>query len=346
MKKIILLISLCLLAACHDSPKISKGKPKVKSAKYGIVIHGGAGYITKSGLSDSLQEAYHQKLEEAIKRGHLVLENGGTAMEAVQKSINILENSPLFNAGKGGVLNANGEVEMDASIMNGENKNAGAVAGVQRIKNPINLARDIMINSPHVMLSGTGAEAFAIDQGYDLLDKSYFITAKSQRALEAVQKRQSSKISKVDATFIQNRKFGTVGCVALDQDGNLAAGTSTGGMTNKKWGRIGDSPVIGAGTYANNETCAISATGHGEYFIRNVVAYDISAMMAYKGISLKQAAQQVIQKKLAALGGEGGIIGIDQKGNMVAEFNTPGMFRAQMNSKSEIKIEMFGKGVD
>lgn len=346
MKKVVLLLSLCFLVACHDSPKISKGKPEAKPPKYGIVIHGGAGHITKSGLSDSLQTAYQQKLEEALKRGHQVLKNGGTAMEAVQKSINTLENSSLFNAGKGSVLNANGEVEMDASIMNGKTKNAGAVAGVQRIKNPINLAKDVMINSPHVMLSGVGAEEFAVDHDYDLMDKSYFITAKSQRALEAVQQRESSKVSQADATFIQNQKFGTVGCVALDQDGNLAAGTSTGGMTNKKWGRIGDSPVIGAGTYANNETCAISATGHGEYFIRNVVAYDISAMMAYKGISLKQAAQQVIQKKLAALGGEGGIIGIDQKGNMVAEFNTPGMFRAQMNSKSEIKVEMFGKGGD
>ncbi|MFN2262237.1 MAG: isoaspartyl peptidase/L-asparaginase family protein [Psychroflexus sp.] len=346
MKKIVLLICLCFLAACHDSPKISKGNTETKKPKFAIALHGGAGHITKPNLSDSMQSAYKNKLEEAIRRGHHVLENGGSAMEAVQKTINILENSPLFNAGKGGVLNANGEVEMDASIMNGKTKNAGAVSGVQRIKNPINLARDVMINSPHVMLSGAGAEEFAIDQDYELMDPSYFVTDKSQRALKAVQNKSNNKVSLTEERFIQNEKFGTVGCVAMDQDGNLAAGTSTGGMTNKKWGRIGDSPIIGAGTYANNETCAISATGHGEYFIRNVVAYDISALMAYKGISLQQAAQQVIQKKLADLGGEGGIIGIDNKGNMIAEFNTPGMFRAQMNSKSELTIEMFGKGGD
>jgi beta-aspartyl-peptidase (threonine type) len=251
-----------------------------------------------------------------------------------------MEDSPLFNSGKGAVLNADGIAELDASIMDGKTRNAGAISGVQHIKNPINLAFKVMEESDHVMLSAAGAEDFAKLNGLEFVENSYFITDNRKKALEA-SKAKEQGVSNGNKFFLSNEKFGTVGCAALDQDGNLAAGTSTGGMTNKKYGRIGDSPIIGAGTYANNKTCAISATGHGEYFIRGVVAYDISALMEYQGISLEQAAKRVIQKKLTDMGGTGGIIGIDNKGKMVMEFNTPGMFRASKTMKGETIIKMY-----
>lgn len=339
MKKSILLLVSLLLIACHDSPKLSKEKDNVKTPKFGIVIHGGAGVIKKENMTDSLQKAYEEKLQEAIDVGHKILSKGGSALEAVQKTINVMENSPLFNSGKGAVLNADGIAELDASIMDGKTKNAGAISGVQHIKNPINLASKVMTESEHVMLSASGAEEFAKLHDLEFVENSYFITERRKKALESSKAREQGVTS--NEFYLSNEKFGTVGCAALDKEGNLAAGTSTGGMTNKKYGRIGDSPIIGAGTYANNKTCAISATGHGEYFIRNVVAHDISAMMEYQGISLKQAAQRVIQKKLTDLGGTGGIIGIDSKGKVVMEFNTPGMFRATKNMKGETVIKMY-----
>ena len=339
MKPITLLLISLILIACHDSPKLSKEKDLPKTPKFGIVIHGGAGVIKKENMTDSLQKAYEEKLQEAIDVGHKILSEGGTAIEAVQRTINIMENSPLFNSGKGAVLNAEGIAELDASIMDGKTKNAGAISGVQHIKNPINLAFKVMEESSHVMLSAQGAEEFAKLHQLEFVDNSYFMTERRKRALEASKAREKGVSS--NEFFLSNEKYGTVGCAALDQNGNLAAGTSTGGMTNKKYGRIGDSPIIGAGTYANNKTCAISATGHGEYFIRNVVAYDISAMMEYQGISLEQAAKRVIQKKLTDLGGTGGIVGIDKKGNVVMEFNTPGMFRATKNVKGETEIKMY-----
>lgn len=339
MKYSILLLVSLLVLSCHDSPKLSKEKNVVRAQKFGIVIHGGAGVIKKENMTDSLQKAYEEKLDEAISVGHKILADGGTALEAVQKTINVMENSPLFNSGKGAVLNANGIAELDASVMDGKTKNAGAISGVQHIKNPINLAYKVMNESDHVMLSASGAEDFAKLHDLEFVDNDYFITERRRKALESSKAREQGVSS--NEFYLSNEKYGTVGCAALDQEGNLAAGTSTGGMTNKKYGRIGDSPIIGAGTYANNKTCAISATGHGEYFIRGVVAHDISAMMQYQGISLEQAAKNVIQKKLTDMGGTGGIIGIDNKGKVVMEFNTPGMFRATKNMKGETEIKMY-----
>jgi beta-aspartyl-peptidase (threonine type) len=255
-----------------------------------------------------------------------------------------MEDSPLFNAGKGAVFTHEGSNELDASIMDGATLNAGAVAGVKHIKNPIDLARDVMQKSEHVMLYGAGAEEFAKTLGYKLMDTSYFYTKNRYESLQRVLEKEKSKNEKkvsFEDSYIKNSKFGTVGCAALDKHGNLAAGTSTGGMTNKRWNRIGDAPIIGAGTYANNKTCAVSSTGWGEYFIRSVVAYDISALMEYKGMTLQEAASEVIQKKVPALGGDGGIVAIDKDGNLAMEFNTAGMYRATMNSEGELIIKIY-----
>lgn len=355
MKKIFLLLSFIFAFSCNDAPE-TVGEPivaeeelskEINSENFGIVIHGGAGTILEENMSDSLEAAYRAKLEEAIRTGHEVLAAGGTALEAVQRTINVMENSPLFNSGKGAVFTNEGTNELDASIMDGQTLMAGAVAGVTTIKNPINLAYEVMVNSPHVLLYGDGAEEFAREQGFEMIDPSYFYTERRFQSLQrvkAAEKRKKEEENNEMAfydPFIKDSKFGTVGCVALDKNGNLAAGTSTGGMTNKKWNRIGDSPIIGAGTYANNETCAISSTGWGEYFIRGVVAYDISAMMEYGGKSIEEAAEIVIQEKLTEMGGTGGIIGIDAEGNMVAEFNTAGMYRAFMNDEGDLEIGIY-----
>lgn len=358
MKKIFLLFSLSLFLACNisiekdseknESPEAEKVQDSI--GNFGIVIHGGAGTILKENMSDSLEQAYKAKLEEAIRTGHEILANGGTAIEAVQRTINIMENSPLFNAGKGAVFTNDGKNELDASIMEGETLNAGAVSGVTTVKNPINLAWEVMENSEHVMLSGKGAEQFAKERNLEIVDPKYFYTENRFKSLERLKARDSekteldhdSKTAFVDP-FIKDSKFGTVGCAALDKNGNLAAGTSTGGMTNKKWGRIGDAPIIGAGTYANNKTAAISATGWGEFFIRGVVAYDISAMMEYKGMSLAEAAKEVIQNKNPELGGNGGIIAIDRNGNVSMEFNTAGMYRAKMNKDRDLEIGIYSE---
>jgi beta-aspartyl-peptidase (threonine type) len=357
-----LFLCICLLASCKKTTEKNSEKPTsektadtLKTQNFGIVIHGGAGSIREKNMSDSLKTAYEEKLEEAIRAGHKILADGGSSVDAVRASIKIMENSPLFNAGKGAVFTHDGTNEMDASIMNGENLKAGAVAGVMQVKNPIELAYQVMVNSPHVMLYGKGAEEFAQLQGVELVDPSYFYTQSRyeslQRAKATVKKEKESKKQGQDSHLhgnafydskIEDYKFGTVGCVALDKHGNLAAGTSTGGMTNKRWNRIGDSPIIGAGTYANNKTCAVSCTGWGEYFIRGVAAYDVSAMMEYAGKPLGEAAKKVIHKKLPGEGG-GGLIGIDSQGNMIAEFNTPGMFRAFMGEDGEVKVEMFGE---
>ena len=349
MKK--LLFSLALIISCIACNDRSKNEAKVdqptaekqseqKEPTFGIVIHGGAGTILKENMTPEKEEAYKTKLKEAIAVGHEILKNGGTSLEAVQKTINVLEDSPLFNAGKGAVFTNNGTNELDASIMDGSNLNAGAVAGVTVVKNPINLAMEVMLNSPHVLLSGKGAEQFAKEKNLEIVEPQYFYTEDRFKALEQVKEKEQSTASFYDPT-IKDSKYGTVGCVALDKNGNLAAGTSTGGMTNKKWNRIGDSPIIGAGTYANNATCAVSSTGWGEYFIRGMVAHDISAMMEYKGVSLKEATDQVIQKKLTKLGGTGGIIAIDYQGNVSMEFNTPGMYRATMNAEGELTIGIY-----
>lgn len=337
--------SACVNTEKPTSEPIASEKSENAEMKgFGIVLHGGAGTIIKEYTSDSLENAYKSKLEEAIRAGHSILEKGGSSLDAVTATINILEDSPLFNAGRGAVFTHEGRNELDASIMDGATLKAGAVAGVRHIKNPINLARDVMDKSPHVMLYGAGAEVFAQGLGYQMMDTSYFYTQKQYDILKDVIRRQKEKEAKKVAyndPILNDYKFGTVGCVALDKSGNLAAGTSTGGMTNKRWNRIGDSPIIGAGTYANNATCAVSATGWGEYFIRSAAAYDISALMDYKGLSLKDAAMEVIQNKIPNLGGDGGIVAIDKNGNMTMEFNTAGMFRASMNSKGEMMIGMY-----
>lgn len=361
MKKLLLPFLFLALIGCNRSQVDKKplGEPvkqrvseKIESDNFGIVIHGGAGTILKENMTDSLENQYKMVLEEAVRAGHEILANGGSSIEAVQVSINIMENSPLFNAGKGAVFTNQGTNEMDAAIMDGENRDAGAIAGITTVKNPINLAFEVMENSPHVLLSGKGAEQFAKERGLEIVDAEYFYTEDRYQSLQKVIEAEKAEHAAEDSInnttafydpFIKDSKFGTVGCVALDKSGNLAAGTSTGGMTNKKWNRIGDVPIIGAGTYANNATCAVSATGWGEYFIRGVVAYDISAMMEYKKMSLKKAANRVIQEKLTELGGEGGIIAIDAKGNIAMEFNSAGMYRAAMNKKGELIIGIYSE---
>lgn len=288
--------------------------------------------MEKSSMTEEMQQQYLSKLNEALDVGEKLLKENKPADEVVVKVINILEDSPLFNAGKGAVFTHDEINELDASIMKGDNLNAGAVAGVTDIKNPINAAREVMMNSEHVMLSGKGASQFAREHGLEMVPNSYFFTEKRFESLKRLKEKQRKRTEK-DNT-------GTVGCAVLDTRGNLCAGTSTGGMTNKKYGRIGDSPVIGAGTYANNKTCAVSCTGHGEYYIRLGFARDISALMEYKNLSVKDACKQEIQK-LSELYGTGGVIALDANGNIAMEFNTSGMFRGFVNSKGERKVAIF-----
>ncbi len=305
-----------------------------------LVIHGGAGNIYKSSISDSLENLYREKLSEVLTAGFNILNRGGTSLEAAKTCINLMEDSPLFNAGKGAVFTNAGTIEMDASIMDGATLNSGSVAGVKHIKNPIDAAIEVMLNSPHVMMVGEGAEAFAKTRGIKLADSSYFFTEwRYQQLLKAKEMEPKTQGSLMETGHIY--KFGTVGVVALDKNGNIVAGTSTGGMTNKKFGRIGDSPIIGAGTYANNKTCGISATGHGEYFIRGVIAYDISALMEYKGLTLQKAADLVIHEKLMQLGGEGGVIGLDAKGNVMMSFNSNGMFRGYIKEVGQPQVLIY-----
>ncbi|MEP2025594.1 MAG: isoaspartyl peptidase/L-asparaginase [Reichenbachiella sp.] len=331
MKKCILFFLLLLITISEYSHLIAQN---VRGSEMPtLVIHGGAGTILKENLTSQEEQAYHDKLKEALNAGYEILNVGGTSEEAVITAIMIMEDSPLFNAGKGAVFTNEGTNEMDASIMNGGNGSAGAIAGVKTIKNPILAAQAVKNNSDHVMLSGAGAEKFAKDQNLDLVDPSYFFTESRKQQLKKLQKAEKSK----EEGSIQkwnDYKYGTVGAVALDKNGNICAATSTGGMTNKKYGRIGDSPVIGAGTFAN-KICGVSATGHGEYFIRNVVAYDIAAKMEYKKVSLGAAAEEVILDKLKAIGGSGGVIALDAKGNISMTFNTPGMYRGYIQKESK-----------
>jgi beta-aspartyl-peptidase (threonine type) len=294
---------------------------------YVLAIHGGAGAMSLVNTGPEKQKEYTIALERALAVGDSVLRNNGSSLDAVEACIGFLEDCPLFNAGKGAVFTAEGKNELDASIMNGATLQAGSVAGITTVRHPISAARKVMENSPHVMLTGKGAELFAKEQGLEIVDPSYFRTEQRWKDYEKAKARMDS-IQKAEG------KHGTVGCVALDRMGNLAAGTSTGGMMMKKYGRVGDSPIIGAGTYADNKSCAISATGHGEFFIRNVVAYDISALMKYKEMSLQEAASLVIESKLKEQGGNGGIIGIDTHGNIAMVFNTSGMFRGWLKSEN------------
>ncbi|MBI9038293.1 MAG: isoaspartyl peptidase/L-asparaginase [Bacteroidales bacterium] len=304
-----------------------------KQAEYVLVIHGGAGNIIKEKMNPEKETKYVEKLTEVLEKGAKILQNGGSSLDAVEVSIRIMEDSPLFNSGKGAVFNADGKNELDASIMDGKTLNAGAVANVTIIKNPISAARKVMTDSEHVLLIKEGAEEFAKQQGLEIVEPEYFFDQNRWNSLQKIKNREANEKPSPD------EKHGTCGAVALDKFGNLAAGTSTGGMTNKKFGRVGDSPIIGAGTYANNKTCAVSSTGHGEFFIRNVVAYDISALMEYKNMTLSNAANYVIKEKLNA---NGGIIAVDKDGNIAMPFNTSGMFRGFINSKGEFEVKLYG----
>lgn len=294
--------------------------------EYALVIHGGAGQMNFENLPETRQQLYTLALDSALQLGLDILKEGGTSIDAVEVVIRSMENNPLFNAGKGAVFTSEGANELDASIMTGWDMNAGAVASVTDIKNPITAARAVMEKSEHVMLAGKGASVFAKQMGLEIVDPEYFYTKKRFESLQQA---------------IENEKHGTVGCVALDMDGNLCAGTSTGGMTNKKFGRIGDSPIIGAGTYANNITCGVSATGHGEYFIRWTVAHQISVLMEYKGYDVETAAKEVVEKQLVEVGGEGGVICLDRFGRPAMVTNTSGMYRAYGNSEGERIVAIF-----
>jgi beta-aspartyl-peptidase (threonine type) len=309
-----------------------------------IAIHGGAGVIDRAHMTIEREAAHRAGLETALDAGYAVLERGGTSLDAVTESVRILEDDPHFNAGRGSVLTHDGAVEMDASIMDGKGPRAGSVAGIRHVMNPIELARLVMDKSPHVLLIGAGAEEFALEQGIVLVPNSYFVTQSREHELKRALKGERDAHSAPSATLLRgggSGTTGTVGAVALDRAGNLAAATSTGGMTNKRHGRVGDSPIIGAGTYANNETCAVSATGSGEFFIRSVVAHDIHALVQYKHLPIEAAAREVVHKKLKRLGGHGGVIAIERTGRIAMEFNSEGMFRAARHSNGRREVAIY-----
>jgi beta-aspartyl-peptidase (threonine type) len=301
-----------------------------------IAIHGGAGVIGRDSMTAENERAYRADLERALDAGYAVLEKGGASLDAVVAAVKILEDSPYFNAGKGAVFNHAGVNELDASIMDGATQKAGAVAGVRHVKNPIELARMVMERSPHVMLAGEGAEEFALEQGMQLVPGTYFYTERRWQQLQEAQKSERTASLEEDIGY-----FGTVGAVARDKGGNLAAATSTGGMTNKRWGRVGDSPIIGAGTYADNATCAVSSTGSGEFFIRAVVAHEICARVRLSGVSAAEAARSVVHGKLKEIGGDGGVIVVDRNGAIALEFNTEGMFRAARDSRGRRETQIY-----
>jgi beta-aspartyl-peptidase (threonine type) len=336
------LICLADYSPVHSQSHRNNEKDQDKVQNQGpitLVVHGGAGTLTKKNMTGEQEQAYKNKITEAIDIGFSILESGGTALDAVIHTIVILENSPLFNAGKGAVFTHRGENELDASIMDGSNITAGAVAGVKTIKNPILAARAVMEQSPHVMLSGTGAEEFAFKEGLEIVDPSYFFTERRYKSLERAIENEKGGSGQIDE--LHDHKFGTVGVVALDADGNLAAGTSTGGTNNKKFGRIGDSPIIGAGTYADNNSCAVSSTGDGEYYIRGVVAYDIAARVKYLGMDIEEAAESVIHGHLKEMGGSGGVICLDRQGNYAMDFNTEGMYRGVMQKGKKMEVYIY-----
>jgi beta-aspartyl-peptidase (threonine type) len=373
MKKVLSILLIVVFFILPIASFSQKGSfPEIKqlqspqNPRLGFVIHGGAGVIRRGDLSPEKEKAYRAKLEEALMAGFKALQDGKTSLDAVQIAINLLEDSPLFNAGKGAVFTADGKNELDAAIMDGKDLRAGAVAGLHHVKNPINLARAVMEKSPHVMMIGDGAEQFAKEQNIELVPEKYFFTQERWDALQRIIKQEKEKAKEVqtpkpkvqsqntkEKTFnpqlstldslkeLPSNKFGTVGAVAVDKNGNLAAGTSTGGMTYKKYGRVGDVPIIGAGTYANNDTCAVSATGWGEFFIRLGVARDISAMMEYHAMPIQQAVDTVIKQKLQKAGGDGGVIAIDKFGNIGISFNSEGMYRAYVDSNGKPVVDIY-----
>lgn len=303
-----------------------------------MAIHGGAGTLVKGLMTLELEAEYKAALKTARDIGYKILEQGGTALDAVESAVNSLEDTPLFNAGKGAVFTNEGTHEMDASIMDGKTLEAGAVSLVTGIKNPVSLARDVMEKSYHVFLAGEGAMKFAKSNGYDIETPEYFYDEVRYKQWQGI---KDSDNFQLDHSVKKDGKFGTVGAVACDQHGNIAGATSTGGMTNKKWGRVGDSPMVGAGVYANNKTCAISCTGSGEFFIRGVVAYDVSCLMEHKGLSVEEASNEVIHKRILELKGDGGLIAIDAQGNIAMPFNTEGMYRAFKTSKGKEEISIY-----
>ena len=305
---------------------------------FSIAIHGGAGTLVKGMMTPELESQYKEALKDALNAGYYLLENGGTAIDAVEVAVKALEDSPLYNAGKGSVFTAEETHEMDAAIMDGKTLDAGAVSLITGIKNPVSLARDVMEKSEHVFLAGEGAMQFAKELHYKLENADYFYDEfRHKQWLEI----KDTDRFQLDHSTKKDSKFGTVGAVACDQDGNIAAATSTGGMTNKRWGRVGDSPMIGAGNYANNKTCAVSCTGSGEYFIRGVVAYDVACLMEHRNLSLMDAANEVINKRILEIGGDGGLIAVDTKGNIAMPFNTEGMYRACKSSMGTEEVSIY-----
>jgi beta-aspartyl-peptidase (threonine type) len=313
--------------------------------KISIAIHGGAGTIIKEDMTPELEIEYRKALQESLDAGYAVLENGGTAINAVKAAVVMMEDNVLFNAGRGSVFTKKGLNEMDAAIMDGNTLDAGAIAGVRNIRNPVELAEEVMLHSGHVFLSGKGANDFAIKQGIKLEPDEYFHSQYRYNQWKEIRDSDLYQLDHKSDTLVglmKDKKFGTVGAVACDGDGNIAAATSTGGMTNKRYGRIGDSPMIGAGTYANNKTCAVSCTGHGEIFIKAVAAYDVSCLMEYKNMNLQQACDEVVLKKLVSLNGDGGLIAVDSKGNTALVFNSAGMYRGFKNSDEKNEIAIYG----
>ena len=332
MKQCILLICMISILSCKNTPtettkhaSINTSETSQAKPDFAMVIHGGAGTILKENMSDEKEKVYLDALNLALSTGEAILKNGGSSMDAVVETIKTMENSPLFNAGKGAVFTHDGHNELDASLMRGSDLEAGAIGGVRTIKHPIEAARGVLEKSEHVFMVGEGADKFGASLGLETVDNVYFKTERRWNSLQKILEKEKA----MGAQFTQepDSKYGTVGAVALDKKGNIVAGTSTGGMTNKRYNRIGDSPVIGAGTYANDKTCGVSCTGHGEYFIRYAVAHDVSAMMEYKEVSVDEAADNIINTKLKDAGGSGGLIALDKDGNISMPFNTAGMYR-------------------
>jgi len=353
MRKLFLLFGW-MIALTTSAQKTKPTNKKPMEQKFVLVIHGGAGTILKKNMTPEKEAAYNKALNEALQAGHAILKNGGTAMDAVVAAVKVMEDSPLFNAGKGAVFTNEGKNELDASIMDGSNLKAGSVAGVTTIKNPITAARAVMDKSEHVMMVGTGAEKFAKQQGVEVVDPAYFYTEDRRNSLMRLKKEDSTKMElDHDSTTKDNEeamikqpsnkdhKYGTVGAVALDVHGNLAAATSTGGMTNKRFGRVGDAPIIGAGTYAKNATCAVSCTGWGEFFIRLSVAKTVSDLMEYKNFSVKKATDELIMKQVPELGGDGGLIAVDKNGNVAMPFNTEGMYRGYIKNDGKAVVKIY-----
>lgn len=329
-------------SATGSAEQAPEDQLRMQTKKFGLVVHGGAGTIDRSKMTPEREREYRAGLERALAAGYEILKRGGSSLDATETAVRVFEDDPHFNAGKGAVFTSAGTNELDAAIMDGKTLKAGAVAALKHIKNPVSLARLVMEGSGHVMMDGEGAEIFAKENGVELVDQKYFYTQERWDALQKIKTAEKHRTGQAGKAFIitDQDRHGTVGAVALDQNGDLTAATSTGGTTNKRVGRVGDTPVIGAGTYANNATCAVSATGDGEYFIRATVGHDVSALMQYRGMSLKEAAQAVLDK-VAKLGGTGGLIAIDRKGNIALPFNTSGMYRGYVDPNGKFVIEIY-----